>query len=112
MNILSRLILIVLAAIAVALYIRVILPPEEPAETRAAATAPAAETRTAAPAAADTAQEARAADTGHEAQAAAEAGAQMLQPLPADQMKLVLQTLAPELMRENAGSSPAPSAGQ
>ncbi len=112
MNILSRLILIVLAAIAVALYIRVILPPDEPADSRAVATAPAAETRTAAPAAADTAEGAQAADTGNEAQTAAEAKAQMLQPLPAEQMKLVLQTLAPELMHGNAGSSPASSAGQ
>ena len=104
MNILSRLILIVLAAIAVALYIRVILPPDEPAEARAAATTPAAETQTAAPAAANTGQDVQAAAT--------EPAAQTLQPLPADQMKLVLQTLAPELMHGDAGSSSASSVRQ
>lgn len=96
----SRIVLIVLTLIAVALYIRVILPPDEStsvAETQSApVTAPTDKSDQAAgPAVAPASGTSAAAGTP----ASGESNP-ALEPLPAEQMRLVLETLAPELMHK------------
>lgn len=103
---LSRLILVVLALVAVALYVRVILPPdkwpspdvaqvavpeENETQTEAASSPPesVAKTDRSAPATEGTAAPVSTASANEE---------QTLEPLPAEQMKLVIETLAPELL--------------
>lgn len=96
----SRVILIILSLIAIGLYIRVILPPAKTASLLGKESA-----QMATPGEKSASVEAPAPVPSSNAKAANEAasvenGTAALEPLPAEQMRLVLETLAPELMRK------------
>lgn len=96
----SRIILIVLTLIAVGLYIRVILPPGKSTLFDEHQSAPVAVSKEKAvqaegPAAAPASSIATVAKTP-----VSEESNPTLEPLPAEQMRLVLETLAPELMHK------------
>ena len=117
-----RLLLIVLSLISAWLYLRVVLPPEQPAAPVVAETAdkttPAASGETATteaaeqaaapaqPAIEESAPQTAASTTGQSqgetapaAESADTSQAEDLRPLPADQMRRIIETLAPELVQ-------------